>query len=63
MTEFGQFPEGEAAVGEERLTRAQIEFEEEVGFRPEGGIFLDWIALGWDQTKRGQNCACLGIRR
>jgi predicted NUDIX family NTP pyrophosphohydrolase len=38
-------PNGEAASGEDLLTRAQIEFEEEVGFRPE--VVLDWIALGW----------------
>ena len=38
-------PKGEAAAGEDLLTRAQIEFEEEVGFRPED--VLDWIALGW----------------
>ena len=54
-------PKGEAAPGEDLLTRAQIEFEEEVGFRPEG--VLDWIALGWIKQKGRQNCACLGIRR
>ena len=53
-------PKGEAAAGEDLLTRAQIEFEEEVGFRPEEF----WTGLRLvDQTKRGQNCACLGIRR
>jgi predicted NUDIX family NTP pyrophosphohydrolase len=45
-------PKGEAAPGEDLLTRAQIEFEEEVGFRPEG--VLDWIALGWIKQKGGK---------
>ena len=45
-------PKGEAAPGEDLLTRAQIEFEEEVGFRPEG--VLDWIALGWIRQKGGK---------
>jgi len=45
-------PKGEAAPGEDLLTRAQIEFEEEVGFRPEGG--LDWITLGWIKQKGGK---------
>jgi predicted NUDIX family NTP pyrophosphohydrolase len=45
-------PKGEAAPGEELLTRAQIEFEEEVGFRPES--VLDWIALGWIKQKGGK---------
>ena len=29
-------PKGEAAPGEDLLTRAQIEFEEELGIRPHG---------------------------
>ena len=45
-------PKGETAPGEDLLTRAQIEFEEEVGFRPEG--VLDWIALGWIKQKGGK---------
>ncbi|HYK23171.1 MAG TPA: NUDIX domain-containing protein [Candidatus Acidoferrum sp.] len=45
-------PKGEAATGEDLLTRAQIEFEEEVGFRPED--VLDWIALGWIRQKGGK---------
>jgi predicted NUDIX family NTP pyrophosphohydrolase len=45
-------PKGEAASGEDLLTRAQIEFEEEVGFRSEG--VLDWIALGWIKQKGGK---------
>ena len=45
-------PKGEAVSGEDLLTRAQIEFEEEVGFRPEG--VLDWIALGWIKQKGGK---------
>jgi predicted NUDIX family NTP pyrophosphohydrolase len=45
-------PKGEAAAGEDLLTRAQIEFEEEVGFRPED--VLDWIVLGWIRQKGGK---------
>jgi len=45
-------PKGEAAPEEDLLTRAQIEFEEEVGFRPEG--VLDWTALGWIKQKGGK---------
>ena len=45
-------PKGEAASEEDLLTRAQIEFEEEVGFRPED--VLDWIALGWIRQKGGK---------
>ena len=45
-------PKGEAAPGEDLLTRAQIEFEEEVGFRPEN--VGQWIELGWIQQKGGK---------
>jgi predicted NUDIX family NTP pyrophosphohydrolase len=45
-------PKGEAAPGEDLLTRAQIEFEEEVGFRPEN--MRGWIALGWIKQKGGK---------
>ena len=45
-------PKGEAAPGEDLLTRAQIEFEEEVGFRPEDVV--EWIALGWIKQKGGK---------
>ena len=45
-------PKGEAAPGEDLLTRAQIEFEEEVGFRPEN--VQQWIELGWIQQKGGK---------
>jgi predicted NUDIX family NTP pyrophosphohydrolase len=45
-------PKGEAAPGEDLLTRAQIEFEEEIGFRPEG--VLNWIGLGWIRQKGGK---------
>lgn len=45
-------PKGEAASGENLLARAQIEFEEEVGFRPEG--VPDWIELGWIKQKGGK---------
>jgi predicted NUDIX family NTP pyrophosphohydrolase len=45
-------PKGEAASGEDLLTRAQIEFEEEVGFRPEN--VQPWIELGWIRQKGGK---------
>ena len=45
-------PKGEASPGEDLLTRAQIEFEEEVGFRPEN--VQEWIELGWIQQKGGK---------
>jgi|SRR5689334_2667716 predicted NUDIX family NTP pyrophosphohydrolase len=45
-------PKGEAAPGEDLLTRAQIEFEEEIGFRPEGVV--EWIALEWIKQKGGK---------
>ena len=45
-------PKGEAAPEEDLLTRAQIEFEEEVGFRPEN--VQEWIELGWIQQKGGK---------
>jgi predicted NUDIX family NTP pyrophosphohydrolase len=45
-------PKGEAAPGEDLLTRAQIEFEEEVGIRPEN--VRGWIALGSIKQKGGK---------
>lgn len=45
-------PKGEAAPGEDLLTRAQIEFEEEVGFRPDS--VRDYIALGSIIQKGGK---------
>jgi len=45
-------PKGEAAPGEDLLTRAQIEFEEEVGFRPKNVQRL--IELSWIQQKGGK---------
>src|SRR6201987_1281495 len=45
-------PKGEAAPGEDLLTRAQIEFEEEVGFRPK--TVQRWIELGWITQKGGK---------
>ena len=45
-------PKGEAAPGEDLLTRAQIEFEEEVGCRP--GNVQRWIELGWIKQKGGK---------
>jgi len=45
-------PKGEAAPGEDLLTRAQIEFEEEVGFSPKD--VRDYIALGSIIQKGGK---------
>jgi predicted NUDIX family NTP pyrophosphohydrolase len=45
-------PKGEAAPGEDLLTRAQIEFEEEVGFRPDS--VRDYIELGSIKQKGGK---------
>jgi predicted NUDIX family NTP pyrophosphohydrolase len=45
-------PKGEAAPEEDLLTRAQIEFEEEVGFRPKNA--REWIQLGWIKQKGGK---------
>ena len=45
-------PKGEAAPGKDLLTRAQIEFEEEVGCRPEN--LQPWIELGWIKQKGGK---------
>jgi predicted NUDIX family NTP pyrophosphohydrolase len=45
-------PKGEAAPGEDLLTRAQIEFEEEVGFRPKN--VRDYIQLGSIIQKGGK---------
>src|SRR5438270_8356600 len=45
-------PKGEAALGEDLPTRAQIEFEEEVGFRPESSH--GWIELGSIKQKGGK---------
>jgi predicted NUDIX family NTP pyrophosphohydrolase len=43
-------PKGEIAPGEDLLTRAQIEFEEELGIRPH----CDWISLGSIKQKGGK---------
>jgi len=43
-------PKGEAGPGEDLLTRAQIEFEEELGIRPHG----NWIPLGSIEQKGGK---------
>ena len=45
-------PKGEAAPGEDLLTRAQIEFEEEVGLHPNNND--EWIQLGWIKQKGGK---------
>ena len=43
-------PKGEVAEGEDLLTRARIEFEEELGFSPSG----DWIELGSIKQQGGK---------
>jgi predicted NUDIX family NTP pyrophosphohydrolase len=43
-------PKGEALPGEDLLSRAQIEFEEELGIRPSA----DWIPLGSVKQKGGK---------
>lgn len=43
-------PKGEVASGEDLLTRAQIEFEEELGIKPSG----NWIELGSIKQKGGK---------
>jgi predicted NUDIX family NTP pyrophosphohydrolase len=43
-------PKGEAADGEDLLTRARIEFQEELGVPAEG----EWIALGSVKQKGGK---------
>jgi predicted NUDIX family NTP pyrophosphohydrolase len=43
-------PKGEVAPGEDLLSRAQIEFEEELGIRPSG----EWVPLGHVKQKGGK---------
>jgi len=43
-------PKGEVALGEDLLTRAQIEFGEEIGIKPSG----NWIPLGSIKQKGGK---------
>lgn len=43
-------PKGEAAPGEDLPTRAQLEFEEELGIKPSG----NWIELGSIKQKGGK---------
>src|SRR6478672_7371279 len=43
-------PKGEAEPGEDLLSRARTEFEEEVGIAANGG----WIDLGWVKQKGGK---------
>ena len=43
-------PKGEVSSGEDLLTRAQIEFEEELGIKPSG----NWIPLGSIKQKGGR---------
>ncbi len=45
-------PKGEAAMGEDLLTRAQIEFEEEIGVAP--GPTDGWIPLGSIKQRGGK---------
>ena len=45
-------PKGRGRSGRRFTTRAQIEFEEEVGCRPENA--RDWIELGWIKQKGGK---------
>lgn len=47
-------PKGETADNEDLLTRAQIEFEEELGFKPSG----TWIPLGSIKQKGGKTVHC-----
>ena len=42
-------PKGETEPGEDLLSRARTEFEEEVGIPANG----DWIDLGWDRLRLG----------
>ena len=49
---YWTIPKGEAAPGEDLLTRAQIEFEEEVGLHPKNND--EWIELGWIKQKGGK---------
>jgi predicted NUDIX family NTP pyrophosphohydrolase len=44
-------PKGEAADGEDLLSRAQIEFEEEIGIKP---LSANWIPLGSIKQKGGK---------
>src|SRR5439155_10448687 len=43
-------PKDEVAAGQDLLTRAKIEFEEELGVRPDG----NWIPLGSVKQKGGK---------
>ena len=43
-------PKGETQPDEELLSRAQIEFEEEIGFKPRG----DWFPIGSIKQKNGK---------
>ena len=52
-------PKGEAAPGEDLLTRARIEFAEEVGLEPKG----PYLPLGTIRQKRRKDCPCLGCGR
>lgn len=50
-------PKGEAGPGEDLLSRAQTEFEEEMGIRPSG----DWIPLGSVKQKGGKTVHAWGF--
>src|SRR5436305_3072685 len=47
---FWTIPKGEAEPGEDLLSRARTEFEEEVGIPANG----NWIDLGWVKQKGGK---------
>jgi predicted NUDIX family NTP pyrophosphohydrolase len=50
-------PKGEAGPDEDLLTRAQIEFEEELGIKPSG----NWIPLGSIKQKGGKTVHAWGF--
>src|SRR5947208_3301166 len=50
-------PKGEIQPDEDLLIRAQIEFEEEIGFKPSG----DWIPLGSIKQKNGKTVHAWGF--
>ena len=50
-------PKGEIQPDEDLLARARIEFEEEIGFKPQG----DWIPLGSIKQKNGKTVHAWGF--
>ena len=51
-------PKGEAEPGEDLLSRAQIEFEEELGIKPSGS----WIPLGSIKQKGGKTVHAWAVK-